>query len=136
MKGKYIDSTLIKTSECGAEQMQVFAPNTLLIVVRSGILRRTLPLAILKATATVNQDIKAVSFHNDDLCEYIFCYFTAIEKGILSQYKKDGTTVESINFEEFRNITIPLPPLSEQHRIVTAIESAKKQLDEISAFLN
>jgi len=131
MKSKYIDATQTKMSELGAEQMQLYHPNTLLMVVRSGILRRTLPLAILKTVSTVNQDLKAISFFLSEICEYCYYYFTAIEKEILTKYQKDGTTVESINFEDFKDIYFPLPPLTEQHRIVNAIESAFAVLDEI-----
>ena len=131
MKSKYIDSTITKISELGAEQMQIFPPKTLLIVVRSGILRRTLPIAILRQESTVNQDIKTVSFYNDDVCEFIYSYFRAQEENILTQYAKSGTTVESINFEELKDIPLPIPPLAEQQRIVTAIEAAFEQLDMV-----
>ena len=131
MKSKYIDDTQIKMSTLGAEQMQMFQPNTLLIVVRSGILRRTLPIAILKTNSTINQDLKAVSFYINEICEYCYYYFSAIEKEILTKYQKDGTTVESINFDDFKEMFIPLPPLAEQQRIVTAIESAFAVIDEI-----
>ena len=131
MKSKYIDSTQTKMSELGAEQMQLYNPNTLLMVVRSGILRRTLPLAILRTLSTVNQDIKAISFYLNDLCEYFYHCFSAKEQEILTKYQKDGTTVESINFKDFKNILVPLPPLAEQHRIVAAIESTFTVIDEI-----
>jgi len=131
MKKKYIDDTQTKMSALGAEQMQLFDPNTLLIVVRSGILRRTLPLAILRTISTVNQDLKAISFHLNKLCEYFYYYFAAVEQDILTKHQKDGTTVESINFDDFKEITIPLPPLAEQHCIVAAIESAFAVIDEI-----
>lgn len=122
-------------SETGAEQMQIFEPDTLLIVVRSGILRRTLPLAILRMPSTINQDLKAISFYvyGHALSEYCYAYFSAIEQEILTKFQKDGTTVESINFEDFKDVEIPLPPLAEQHRIVTAIESAFSVIDEIEA---
>jgi len=131
MKTKYIDSTITQMSDLGAEQMQIFPPKTLVMVVRSGILRRTLPIAILRQNSTVNQDIKTVSFFIDTVCEYVYLFFLANEQEILTKYSKSGTTVESINFEELKEIKIPLPPLAEQHRIVVAIEAAFEQLENI-----
>ena len=131
MKSKYIDSTLTQMSELGAEQMQLFQPKTLLMVVRSGILRRTLPIAILRQPSTVNQDIKTISFFVDDICEFVYFYLLAQEEVIRMKYAKSGTTVESINFEELKDISIPFPPIAEQCRIVAAIESAFAVIDEI-----
>jgi type I restriction enzyme S subunit len=131
MKSKDIHSTQVKMSELGAMQMQIFEPDTLLVVVRSGILRRTLPLAILRKSSTVNQDIKTASFYLSELCEYIYYYLSATEQEILTKYKKNGTTVESINFDELKDIVIPIPPLAEQRRIVEAIEAVFALIDEI-----
>ena len=39
MKTKYITSSQLRLSTLGADQMQVYQPNTLLLVPRSGILR-------------------------------------------------------------------------------------------------
>jgi type I restriction enzyme S subunit len=111
--------------------MQIFPPKTLLMVVRSGILRRTLPIAILRQPSTVNQDIKTVSFYINDVCEFVYDFLLAQEENILTQYAKSGTTVESINFEELKEILIPLPPLDEQKRIIYAINSALAVTDEI-----
>jgi restriction endonuclease S subunit len=133
MKSKYIDSTLTKMSEIAAEQTQMFQPKTLLIVVRSGILRRTLPLAILRQPSTVNQDIKTVSFYIGDVCEFVYDFLLAQEENVLTKYAKSGTTVESINFEELKDIAIPLPPLKEQQGITAAIDSAMTVIDEIES---
>jgi Restriction endonuclease S subunits len=131
MKSKYIDATLTKMSDFAAEQMQLFPPHSLLFVVRSGILRRTLPIAILRTFATVNQDLKVASFYLSEICEYCYYYFSAMEKEILTKYQKDGTTVESINFDDFKEISLSLPPIAEQYRIVAAIKLAFTKIDEI-----
>lgn len=60
MKRDYIDSTLITLSEKGASELTRYKPGTILMVTRSGILRRKLPVAMLKKSATVNQDQKAI----------------------------------------------------------------------------
>ena len=42
-----------------------------------------------------------------------------------------GTTVDTITIEKLRKYSIPLPPLSEQHRIVAKIEELFNKLDQI-----
>ena len=123
MKSKYIDSSQICLSEKGAEIMQIIAPKTLLLVARSGILRHTLPVAILKKQATINQDIKAISLYDTTLVEFVFSFLKGMESHILLKYTKSGTTVENINFDEFKNIIIPVPPKSEQIKIIDKINN-------------
>ena len=72
MKSKYITSSQLRLSALGAEQMQMYQPDTLLLVTRSGILRHTLPVAILKECATINQDLKAIILYMPQLAEYIY----------------------------------------------------------------
>ena len=131
MKHYIIEDSLVKISDIGTAGMQIFPPLTILMVVRSGILRRTLPIAILKKKATINQDLKAICVYETSIVDFIFWSLKANEQSILDIYQKDGTTVESINFEKFQEITISLPPLEEQQRIISAIESAFALIDEI-----
>ena len=120
-------------SDVGFKQMQLFPPDSLLMVVRSGILRWTFPLAILKAQATVNQDIKVCSLYLHFMAEYIYNYLKASELGILTHCSKSGTTVESLNVEDIKNLLIALPPFSEQSRIDDAISLAFTQIAMIES---
>ncbi len=131
MKSKYIDSSQISLSEKGAEIMQIIAPDTLLLVARSGILRHTLPVAILKEQATINQDIKAISIYDASLVEFVYSFLKGMESYILLRYAKSGTTVENINFDEFKNIIIPIPPKSEQTHIIKKINTLFSFVDTI-----
>jgi type I restriction enzyme S subunit len=98
--------------------MTIYERGTLLIVTRSGILRHTLPISILESPATVNQDLKAISPYLQELSEYLYIVIKANEHFILKEYHKDGTTVDSIDFDKFKCLPIPLPPITEQRRIV------------------
>ena len=84
MKGKYITSSQLRLSTLGAEQMQMYQPDTLLLVTRSGILRHTLPVSILKERATINQDLKAIVLYMPQLAEYIYVCL----KGMKSEAKR------------------------------------------------
>ncbi len=131
MKSYDIYNTQIKLSKEGVSQMQIFPPLTILIVVRSGILRRTLPIAVLRKEATINQDLKAISLFISNLAEFFFFSLMAAEEKILTNYSKAGTTVESINFDELKTILIPIPPLQEQLKIVVSIKQCFELIDGI-----
>ena len=133
MKEPIIIDSKIKLSAIGASQSTIYPKGTLLIVTRSGILRRTLPLAITGKESAVNQDIKTVTTPFDGLTEYLYWYFTANENEILEKYQKDGTTVESIDFEKFQNIEVFLPPLEEQERITKQLKTLLQLIEAISS---
>ncbi len=121
MKFDRINDSLMKISDEALGIMTQYEPGTLLMVTRSGILKHSLPIALLEKKATVNQDLKTISFYKSDIAEYIFYTIKANEQFILKEYHKDGTTVDSINFEKFANILLPLPPQNEQLRIIKAL---------------
>ena len=133
MKLKYIAESQIKLSSLGAEQMQIFDPQTLLLVTRSGILRHSIPIAILHNYATINQDLKAITLYYADLAEYIYLCIKGFEKFILTNYTKSGTTVESLVFERFQKILIPLPPEKEARLITERCDTLIKHIDKLSA---
>ena len=133
MKEPVITDSKIKLSTLGASQNTLYPKGTLLMVTRSGILRRTLPLAVIVKESTVNQDIKTINTPFGEISEFLYWYFSALEKEILEKYQKDGTTVESIDFERFQDIEIFLPPLSEQKRIIDQLKTLLHLIDVMSS---
>jgi type I restriction enzyme S subunit len=69
---------------------------SLLFVVRSGILRRTLPVALTTIDGAVNQDIKALIPSKSLSAKYLLYATLAQKEEIRHKCKKAGTTVESI----------------------------------------
>ena len=112
----------MKIADCALSQMTIYAKGTLLLVTRSGILRHSLPIAILDYPATVNQDIKTISCFSSNLNKFVFWAIKAQEELILRDFHKDGTTVDSIDFDKFKSILLPIPPKDEQERIISRIE--------------
>ncbi|QDW75125.1 restriction endonuclease subunit S [Lachnospiraceae bacterium KGMB03038] len=131
MKSKYITSSQLRLSALGVEQMQMYQPDTLLLVTRSGILRHTLPVSILKERATINQDLKAIVLYMPQLTEYIYVCLKGMEAQLLLKYTKSGTTVENINFNEFQKVLLPIPPLQEMAKIIMAICKAEHIISPI-----
>ena len=131
MKSVHIVDSLMKISDSALEQMTIYPKGTLLLVTRSGILRHTLPIAVLEKEATINQDIKTISCYYPHLPTFIYYAIKAQEQIILKEYHKDGTTVDSIDFDKFKKLPIPLPPLKEQIRIIAEIAKWFSLIDTI-----
>ena len=131
MKCKYIDSSLLMISEKGLEQMQLYPENTLLLVTRSGILRHTIPVAILKKPATINQDLKAIMLYTPNLEEYIYICIKGMESRLILEYTKAGATVENINFDAFQKILLPIPPENQIQRIIDATNDTDEVIGKL-----
>lgn len=84
------------------------------------IVRLSRPMAI-------NQDLRAIWLY-ECINESYFVYFYSALK-IVGR----GTTVSGIKKEELMNFLIPLPPLSEQKRIVEKLNDVLAQIDIIDA---
>lgn len=115
----YITEKAVKESSTNMVE-----PNSLLMVVRSGILQRTIPIAINAVPVTMNQDMKALKFGKIILVEYIADLIHGKTSEFLLEWSKEGATVESIEHEYLANSIFPVPPIEEQQEITSMI--AKK----------
>ena len=133
MKRPVITDSEMHITELAASTMQLYPEGTLLLVARSGILKRLLPLCVLGIDSTINQDIKAFKLYDIDLSEWLYYGIKAFEPYILKELVKSVTTVESLKFDEFSAMLIPVPPLAEQHRIISAIKAVLSLLAPLSS---
>ena len=92
------------------------------MVTRSSILRKSFPLAIVGRPLTINQDQRALVFHDRRMSEFVYWALKSQESRILKECRKTGTTVESIIWEKFIEMLLPVPPLAEQNRIIGKID--------------
>jgi len=123
MKSDSIMDSEDHITEAGLNSGLALIPaQSILMVVRSGILRRTFPVAINKVPCTINQDLKALVPFAKGYATYVAMMLKGFESFILSKLAKKGMTVESIVIDEFTSALFPFPPLVEQKRIVARIE--------------
>ncbi len=110
---------------------QLMPEGTLVMVVRSGILQHTIPVALLGVPATINQDVKAFTFTNQMLPGYYKYFIQGKNDTLLSVLMKDKTTVESIDNNLLLSMKIPVPPIPEQEEIVVYLDERCAVIDRI-----
>lgn len=123
----YITEKAVKESSTNTVEQ-----NSLLMVVRSGILQRTIPIAINTVPVTMNQDMKALKFGKRVLVEYIANLIHGNTVQLLLEWSKEGATVESIEHEYLANSLIPVPSLKEQEEITQVIAKKMKVYAELT----
>jgi type I restriction enzyme S subunit len=101
----------------------IIKKNSILIVVRSGILRNYVPIAINRVDLAINQDLKALIVNDKFDVNYVFQTLSAFNKRIKNDTVKVGTTVESIDFNALKKLCIPIPPLPEQRKIAEILST-------------
>ena len=128
MKSSRISGSELKITNLALSEMTLYHPGTLLLVARSGILKHSLPLAILEVDATINQDIKALQVHG---CNAFYLYYAILsqEDNIIRTLVKTGTTVQSLMMDSFLNIEIPTPDIDQQQSIIDKLAKLEKYVD-------
>ena len=136
MKSESIEDTEDHISE---EAVKKSATNrvpsgTLLIVSRSGILRHTIPVAITRRAMALNQDLKALLSRGRDVEP---AYYAALLRGMQAQlltlWRKQGATVESLETELIGETEVPVPPRSEQRAIADFLDRETAKIDALIA---
>lgn len=103
--------------------------NSIVVVVRSGILQHTLPVAKIEIPMAINQDIKALVLDDPSDADYIINSINNQEKHILHWCTKKGTTVESLLFDVFSEYTIPYATLNERRRIAAILTTQDRVIE-------
>ncbi len=111
--------------------LQLYSPGCLVMVARSGILKHTFPVSILRVEGTVNQDLKVLSPFIGGLERYLQIMLRGFNGFIINSLVKTGMTVQSLKFDEFIIQPFPLPPLAEQKRIVAKVDELMALCDRL-----
>lgn len=125
-----IDDAEDHLSEAGlkAGGLTLAVPGSMLLVVRSGILKHTIPVAINGRPVAVNQDVKVLVTSPKCNVRYLAWYLSVFETRLLPLITKHSTTVQSINTSEFEELLIPTPPPARQMEFVAAMDAARAGL--------
>jgi type I restriction enzyme S subunit len=132
MKSKEISDSQDKITPESINQSSAkwIQKNSVLVVLRSGILRRTLPVAINRVACTINQDLQALTLFTVKP-EYIYWYLVANDIDIRHRCAKDGVTVESVEADALKGYLFPFCAKEEQNQIVKEIDSRLSVCDKV-----
>lgn len=121
----------ITTAAISSCSTRLLPEGTLVMVVRSGILQHTIPVALLGRSMTINQDIKAMRFDDEMHSKYFFYLVKGNNDNLLRELIKDKSTVDNISFEYLLSLHVPVPPFSEQISIVKYLDERCAAIDVV-----
>lgn len=125
----------ITCTALNATSAKLLPTNTIVVVVRSGILKHTLPVAYVPIQATINQDLKALVVKNGILPKYAYYSILAFADDILRTTKKAGGTVDSLDAQAFLDFKIPLASMEDQERIVSLLDRFNTLCNDLTSGL-
>lgn len=135
MKCFHLSDTIDHVSELALKETSTTEvhPETMLLVARSGILKHSIPVAITTRRMTINQDIKGVTPLRKDASVYYYAWFIeGHQSALLTEWRKEGATVESLELERVKNCALPFPPLTEQIAISAYLDEETAKLDALA----
>lgn len=104
---------------------KIVPENSVLMVIRSGILKHTLPVAINTVPVAINQDMKAFVIQNTTIRpEYLLYYFKQVAPDILHGVR--GVTADNIDFKTFQRRVIIVPSVKLQNQFAAFVTQTEK----------
>ena len=114
-----------------ASATRIVPAGSVLVVARSGILRHTLPVGVTLRDFAINQDMKALIPDRSLQATFLAYFIKGNEERFLSEWRKTGTTVESIEQELMQNSLIRVPCASEQIAITKFLDERTCRIDDL-----
>jgi type I restriction enzyme S subunit len=134
MKRRFIESSEDTITEQALLEtgIKLIPPPALLIVVRGMILAHTFPVAISTVLVTINQDMKALHFRKDLDPVFMAWLFEGIGKVLLAAIVEEAAHgTRAIRMDQWRSVTVPVPPKAEQRTIVEYLDLETAKLDTL-----
>lgn len=108
-------------------------PGAVLVVMRSGILRHSIPVAINHVTVALNQDMRALIPHPRIEARYLARLIEGHQQELLNTWSKVGSTVESLESDLLGETLIAVPPLAHQRAIADYLDRETARIDTLIA---
>lgn len=124
MKVPVISGSQVTLTEEGLSNSpaKLVPPGSTLVVVRSGVLKHTLPVAITDVPVALNQDMKALVPHQAVHPPWLARLVKSLQPTVLTWVR--ATTADNFPIDNLLDLEIELLPLDEQRRIAAILDHA------------
>ena len=131
MKNENISETEFKITKEAIKQSatNIIPSNNVVIATRVGLGK----ICLLKNDTAINQDLKGIIPKNNNELSVSFLFWWLKNIADIIIKNGSGATVQGVKLQFIRNLEIPIPPLSEQQRIVAKLDELSSQIQELEA---
>ena len=135
MKSATVDDTEdhITTDGLESSAAKLVAPGAVLLVMRSGILRHSIPVAINRVSIALNQDMRALIPFPQVEARFLARLLEGHQQQLLNVWSKVGSTVESLESDLVGETEIAVPVLDQQRAIADYLDRETARLDALVA---
>ncbi len=127
----YIERTAFKITDLGLKSSSavLLPPNSIIVCTRATIGNAAISLHQI----ATNQGFKNI-VPNENI-DTLFLYYTIVNNKIRLIRLGNGSTFLEVSKSDFENLTIPVPPLSEQQRIVSVLSLWDTAIEKQTALI-
>jgi type I restriction enzyme S subunit len=117
MKSWELHNAQVSITQTGLDNStaRLVPSNSVLVVVRSGVLKHTVPVALNRVPVAINQDMKALLCSEHVNPDYL-AHFIKARSPLILQWVR-ATTADNFPIDKLKRLEIPLPSLRDQQRI-------------------
>ncbi|WP_375403990.1 restriction endonuclease subunit S [uncultured Sphingomonas sp.] len=112
MKQDRIADAQMHVSEAAliSSPVKLVPSNSLLFVVRGMILAHSFPVALTSTPVTINQDMKAIVFHDPSVSEYLLRALKGMKRSVLRAVERSSHGTCRLDADAYGSLAVPLPP--------------------------
>lgn len=135
MKRDYLESAQMSVTESAlaGSAANLIPAGSVLFVVRGMILAHSFPVGIATVPLTINQDMKALVLAVPEQGEYLLRALKGMKAFMLKRVQRSSHGTCRIEGSDYSDFPVPIPPLAEQHRIVTKVDELMTLCDQLDA---